>query len=359
MNERCLVIGGGIAGMLTARQLHDAGYQVTVADRGKTGQESSWAAGGILSPMYPWHYPDAITELFLWSAKRYLHFANELAEESGIDPEWVQSGMLIFDTDEKHQAMQWAKTYEVSLEILPNETIVQGEPRIAPPTEEALWLPEIAQIRPPRLMKSLRKSLEKRKIPILDHTEIKNILVEHGQVTGVESQTGKLVADRIVVAGGAWSSILLEPLGYSCQVEPVRGQMILYKAEPGWLSRMIQFDRRYLIPRRDGRILVGSTVEFVGFKKETTQEGIEILHQTAIQLMPCLENCPLEHQWAGLRPGKKDHLPLIGPHPSIKGLYIHTGHFRNGIVLSLATSHLLTCLITNKPTPINPAPFLP
>lgn len=359
MSNRCLVIGGGIIGLLTARQLREDGYEVVVIERGRVGRESSWAAGGILAPMYPWKYPEPVTDLFLWSAKRFPHLSNELAEESGVDPEWVQSGMLIFDAEEKQGALEWAWRNEIGLDIISGDVVAGVEPYLAPIATEALWLQEIAQIRPPRLVKALRKSLEKRGVNIIEGAEVQSILVEKDRATGVKTHQLQFSADVVVLAGGAWSSEILAPLGFHADVIPVRGQMLLYKAKPGWLSRMVFHKQRYLIPRRDGRILAGSTVEYVGFKKRTSREGIESLKKSALEMMPRLDECLLESRWAGLRPGKSDNLPIIGPHPSIQGLFINAGHFRSGVVLSPASAQICANLIGNQPPILDPTAYLP
>lgn len=358
MGERCLVLGGGVMGLMTARLLRLEGYEVTVIERGRAGREASWAAGGILAPLYPWQYPDAVTELFLWSANRFPHFSNILAEESGVDPEWVQSGMLIFDTEEKDEAIQWAQKYNVSVDLLPIEDVMNAEPRIAQVADEALWFPDMAQIRPPRLMKALRASAIRYGIEIREKTEVIEIKTERNRVKGIETKEGPVFADLVMIACGAWSGELLNAMKIDNSIEPVRGQMVLYKAKPTWLSRMVHYRRRYLIPRRDGRILAGSTVEYAGFDKKTTRESIELLRQAALEMMPCLRECRMESRWAGLRPGIKGSLPIISPHPSIHGLYINSGHFRSGMILSLASAQLLVNLIMNEPAILNPKPYL-
>ena len=359
MAERCLIVGGGVVGLTTARRLCMEGFEVTVLERGRTGREASWAAGGILAPMYPWQFPDAVTELYKQAAAQYPHLANVLAEESGVDPEWVQSGMLIFDTEERRQALEWSKRHHISMDVVSGDDAVLAEPGIAKNNEEALWFPDMAQIRPPRMMKALRKSIVARGGTIQDKVAVTAVNVIDDRVMGVETSEGPIFADLVVIAGGAWSGELFESVGLKTEIEPVRGQMILYRAQPGSLSRMVQFERRYLIPRRDGRILVGSTVEYVGFKKETTRDAVESLQKAAVRMMPSLEKCKIEKRWAGLRPGKKDGVPIIGAHPSIEGLYINTGHFRNGIVLSPASADLLTDLIKSAPLSIDPKPYEP
>jgi glycine oxidase len=161
----------------------------------------------------------------------------------------------------------------------------------------------------------------------------------------------------VVVAGGAWSGELLKTAGVSLPMAPVRGQMLLFRAAPGLLKRMVMRHYRYLIPRRDGRILAGSTLEQVGFDKATTRSAAEKLHRAALELVPALEDCPVEHHWTGLRPGNLSGVPYIGEHPAWKGLYVSTGHYRNGVVLAPASARLLADMALSRPHSLDPAPY--
>jgi glycine oxidase len=151
----------------------------------------------------------------------------------------------------------------------------------------------------------------------------------------------------------------LDETGVAARVEPVRGQILFYKTQKGLLGRMLKWKQKYLVPRLDGHVLAGSTVEYVGFNKETTQEAVDMIHQAAVEMMPVLKDCPISHRWAGLRPGIPDSIPLIGPHPEIEGLYFNTGHFRNGMVCSLASARLLADMMTGRPPILEPAPYRP
>ncbi len=341
-------MGGGLIGMLSAHELALAGMQVTLLERGRAGQESSWAGGGILSPLYPWRYPDAVTELAQWGQARYRALAESLHEQSGIDPEWQQSGLLMLDVAEQAEATAWAERYGTTLEVLAGSAIQHCEPAVGGHHGAALWMPEVAQIRNPRLLAALRNVLEQLGVVFEEQVEVLALQHQGGRISGVETSQGRYRAGRVVIASGAWSRKLLDDPRYLVAVEPVRGQMLLYKGAPGLLKAIVMSGGHYAIPRRDGHILVGSTLEYVGFDKSTTQAAADALRQVAEQLVPALADVEVVRHWAGLRPGSAAGIPYIGKHPEIDGLYVNTGHFRNGVVLGPASARLLADLLLGR-----------
>ncbi len=353
----CIVVGGGLLGILTTRYLHDDGAKVLLIERGRIGGESSWAGGGILSPLYPWRYPQAVTRLAIASQNEYSRFAKELFEETGVDPEWTNSGLLVLDTADKATAKAWSKQFELSLEILHGDAVQRCEPSVAASFHEALWMPTIAQIRNPRLVKALQSSLTVRRIPYIEHQEVASLLIQKGLVKGVRTPLETLSADRVLIAAGAWSPRLIPQTATAPKIEPVRGQMIAYKAKPRTLQRIVLYNGHYLIPRRDGHILAGSTLEYVGFHKATTEEALHRLDEAASEIVPSISQYPIAHHWSGLRPGSRLGIPVIGEHPDIKGLFLNCGHFRNGVVLGLASARLAADLVQGKTPAISPAAY--
>lgn len=355
------IVGGGIIGLLSAYELACKGHTVTVFEKGECGRESSWAGGGILSPLYPWRYPDAVTELARWSQIRYRELCEVLAAETGIDPEWTQSGMLMLDLseDECNSAEEWARRFGYNLQrISRNEvdTLVAG---LGTKAAGAIWMPDVAQLRNPRFLKALKRHLQGKGVTLAENSPIQDIVCRDGKMTAVRVGSREISADRVVVCSGAWSAQVLDTAGIELAVSPVKGQMLLYKTTPGLLQHIIMHDGYYLIPRRDGRILAGSTLERVGFDKQTTDAAREMLHGKATEILPELAEAEIERHWAGLRPGTIDGIPFIGEVPGCDGLFVNAGQFRNGVVTGLASARLLADIVVLDEPIIDPSPYLP
>jgi glycine oxidase len=354
----CIIIGGGIIGMLTGRALLKRGYTVTLLEKGPFGREASWAGGGILSPLYPWRYPDAVNRLVASSRRLYPELIAELTQATGIDPEMIASGLLMLAVADQDIAKRWADTHGVSCEMLDARATGKLEPALAEPTAHNIYLPDVAQVRNPRFLKALQSYLRLHGASMLTESEVTEIEVGGDRVRAVKTKDGRrLEADIVVIANGAWSGRLLQQMQVDLQIHPIRGQMLLLQARPGLVSSIIMRDSRYLIPRSDGQIVVGSTIENAGFDKSTTDQAYAELRGFAIELITELANAKVVRHWAGLRPGCGDGVPFIGPHPDIRGLYINAGHFRNGIVMAPASAELLAALINNEQTTLDCRPY--
>lgn len=217
----------------------------------------------------------------------------------------------------------------------------------------------VANVRNPRLLRALRAALKLPAVRIIEHCQVTGFVCERERILGVQTDQGAMHAERVVVAAGAWSGKLLATLGLALPVKPMKGQMILFKREPDFLPSMVLANRRYAIPRRDGHILVGSTLEDVGFDKTPTVQALESLRQTAVGLLPGLAEAEVVKHWAGLRPASPEGIPYIGPVPAHEGLWLNCGHFRNGLVLAPASCQLLADLMTGQVPCVDPAPYAP
>lgn len=344
----CLVIGGGVVGLMAARVLLHAGLKVAVIEKGTTGMESSWAGGGILSPLSPWHDTGALQGLIDQSLRLYPGIVEELQTNTGIDPEWQKSGMLVFaiDTREEELLRTWAVSGDIPLDVCSREQLSVLEPGVNTRFDRAFYLPEIFQVRNPFLLKALHKYLVNRGVDIHEQTEVKRLLVENNRMQGVGTTRGNFLADITVLATGAWGSCLLDTL----EIKPVRGQMLCYQARPGYLNHILLKNGLYIIPRRDGHLLVGSTLEDVGFDKSTTNEARTLLVKGAGELLPETCNFPLVGHWAGLRPATRTRNPYICAYPGIEGLYLNIGHYRNGLLLAPASATMLADIILKGKT---------
>jgi len=345
-----LIIGGGISGLMSAWYLHRAGRQVRVLERHTCGREASWAGGGILSPMYPWRYPDAVNVLAQHSQRQFEALSAELAALTGIDPEYHPCGLLMLDSEDWEVAQQWCERWGYALEVLTDRDLALLEPRLHTQRRLGLWMPEIASLRNPRLMKALKKALLLQGVEIDEHCAVERIEGETGQVTTAH---GIWQAEAVVLAAGAWSAHLLPDLA----IEPVKGQMIAFDTPSGFLRHMVMEKGCYLIPRKDGLVVVGSTLEAGTFDKTPTASVRQQLMEFALSRYPELGMFEVAYHWAGIRPGKADSIPYIGRVPGRERLWMNAGHFRNGVVTSIASAQLLTALMQGETPPVDPAPY--
>ncbi|MDQ6987153.1 MAG: glycine oxidase ThiO [Mariprofundaceae bacterium] len=363
--SRVAIIGGGIIGSLTAWRLKQCGIEPVIVERGRLGGESSWAGAGILCPIQPWLYPDAFTHLIDASLAMYPALRDELSERTGISPEWLKSGLMVpfFPDDEvnhRQAALDWSQRFNWQVEALDAAQAREHEPMLAADTDGALLWPQVAQIRNPRLLQAVCAVLKQEKIEIREKTEVVGLLEAGGQVCGVKLADGEaLHTDAVLVAAGSWSGQLSESLGFSIPVQPVKGQIVLLQSEPGMLRHIIKHDRAYFVPRADGRILVGASMEMVGFSAGNTPNEVNVLLNGLSRLLPGLANAPVERQWMGFRPGSPDGLPFLGPVQARPGLWVASGHYRNGVALAPITAHIISRWMNNEVPELDMSCFLP
>jgi glycine oxidase len=358
-----VVVGGGVVGAATALRLAKEGLAVTLLERGEPGREASWAAGGILAPVHLAEYPPPLAQLCSASARIYPALIDELRGATPIDSEYRVTGFLIVvrtDEEERHAAAleAWKREHGQPVERLSRDEVHARQPGLAPSVRGGILLPDIAQVRNNRLAAALADAAAKRGVEIRKGAAVAGFLRVPGRVNGVKTPQGDVYAKTVVVAAGSWSGELLASVGIALAVKPVKGQILLTGTEPGRVGPVIEGTDTYLIPRADGKLLIGSTVEDAGFDKTVTLDAVSGLASRAAGIMPELAGRPLLSSWAGLRPSTPDRLPYIGP-TSMEGLLVATGHFRNGILLAPVTAELVAEIVTGRPPSIPLEPFDP
>lgn len=357
MSKRVLVAGGGIVGCLTALELAERGCEVTLVERGEVASqhsgEASWAGAGILFPLLPWMYAEAVNRLTLTGASLYPALCQRLLDETGIDPEYRQCGMLILPSFDQAAALSWCQANGLDAVQIPADELAVRSPSEG----EGLWLPQVGQLRPPHLLKALRSMLQLHGITLLEGTELKP-LPTISRLDAWETQDGrKLQADSFIVTSGAWSFELLRANALKLNIKPMRGQILLYRQPAQGLDHMIYREGFYLVPRRDGLLLAGSTLEDVGFDQGITESVRHDLAAKAEAVLPELKGMPVLKHWSGLRPGTPENLPTIAAHPQIDNLYLNTGHFRYGLTMAPCSSKMIAALVCNEMPLHDAAPF--
>ena len=339
-----MVLGAGVSGLSTALALLQRGDRVTLLERGEAGAESSWAGGGIVSPLLPWDYAEPLSGLALRSMAAYADWVAAIESLSDECAEYWRCGMLVREVDEPEAALAWCAAHGLA---------AQREPSLP----SGIRLPEIAQVRNPRLVNALRAAVTRLGGVIHTHSPALSMTAQAGRMTTVQTAEGAFSADRFVIATGAWSGSTLPGLPAAPNIRPIRGQMLLFKLDPGVLDTILYRQGLYLIPRRDGHVLVGSTLEDAGFDKSTDTATRSRLHTAAAELLPALTDVqPVQH-WAGLRPGSPDNIPIIGRHPDFENVFINAGHFRYGVTLAPASADLLVDLMEDKAPVLDAKPY--
>lgn len=303
--QQVVIVGGGVIGLLTAFNLASEVQSVVLLDRSNVGQESSWAGGGIVSPLYPWRYSPAVTALAHWSQDFYPQLGERLFAATGVDPEVHTTGLYWLDLDDEAEALAWAAREHRPLSAVDISAAHDAVPVLGSGFSRAIYMADVANVRNPRLVKSLKAALlALPNVTIHEQCEVSGFVRDGNKVVGVQTATGAVLGDQVVLTAGAWSGDLLKLLDLTLPVEPVKGQMILYKCAADFLPSMVLAKGRYAIPRRDGHILIGSTLEHEGFDKTPTGAALESLKASAVELIPALADAEVVGHWAGLR---RDH----------------------------------------------------
>ena len=344
------MIGLSVARALARKQVGS----VLLMERGDLGREASFAAAGMLAPQAEANVDDAFFRLCCRSRDLYHAFAAQLLEETGIDIELDSTGTLYCAFTEHDHAeivkrYEWQRAVGLVVEQLTPRQARELEPNLSAKVLAGLKFPRDVQVENRRLLRALGAANQKLGVGCYEHTNVEALRVERGKVTGVSTSKGFVNTSNVVIASGAWTSLIKTgPASTQFRIEPVRGQMMCFEAQPALARHVIYSQRGYLVPRRDGRLLAGSTTEAAGFAKEVTPGGLESIRDHALEIAPRIAELTLVDTWAGLRPRAADELPVLGKTGETEGLFFATGHYRNGILLAPLTGELIAALIADN-----------
>jgi glycine oxidase len=332
-NGKIAVIGGGIIGCISAIEIKKKVFDLIIFDQSTIGHGSSWAAGGILFPLMPWDYLKKVYDLCKSSAHYYEQLSKDLIHKTGIDPQLQESALTIIDPINIDEIQKWCKKNKIETSI--NKSTCKRK----------IILKKIFQIRPPRLMKALRKYMETIGIKIIENKKIISFDEKKDEIKSCATSDGRVfMAEAFLLSSGAWSSSILEE--YKNNVFPIKGQMIQYPNTGLRLENILYEDGFYLIPRRDGVLIGGSTLEKVGFNSQDNIENINNLKRKAENIMPELKSIEIAKSWHGFRPGTIDNIPITEKHKDYNNLFLNFGHHRYGVAMAPQSARIITDLIT-------------
>jgi len=363
--KKAVVIGGGVIGSAVAWRLAREGVAVTLLERARIGQEASWAAAGMIAAQADTPAAGPFFDLCIRARDIFASTIETLGAESPVDPEYDRTGILdvAFNDAERvelEERGRWQLAAGGTVEELSGAAARKLEPAIAPEAIYALHFPLDRRTDNRKLTQAYATAAIVKGATIVEGASVASIVVANGRASGVRIHDGTVhPADIVVNAGGAWAGQISGLEADRIGIIPVRGQILCFESRPGSLTSSIISARGYLVPRRDGRILAGSTMDRAGYDKSVTLAGIDAIARGAIGMVPGLASMRLREAWAGLRPASEDFLPVIGASPSIPNVLYATGHFRSGILLSAITGEIVADLVMGRTPQIDLGPFAP
>jgi glycine oxidase len=357
-----IVVGGGVNGGAVAYNLAKRGVKVLLLEKDRLASKSSGAAAGMLAAQAELDGEGPLFQLARKSRAMFTKLEDEIKETSGIDIELINKGMLKVALNEQEQK-EYKRIIAIQQESgeqadwLTGEEVRRKELALSDAVTGAMYLEKDGQVEAPQLTLGFLKSAAALGAVIKEHVEVHSFHFARGKITGVVTNEGDFTSENVIVTGGAWSKKLLSETGLQLETYPVKGECFSVVTHRPLLSSTIFSHGCYLVPKKGGRIIVGATVKPKTFNQTVTVEGISLLMERATRLMPSIVEAEWEQAWAGIRPQTADGLPYIGEHPAYKGLFVATGHFRNGILLSPITGEIIADLVERKPTSVDLTPF--
>lgn len=367
MNDRfsaadVLVIGGGVIGCALARELAASGARVRVLERDQPVEHASAAAAGMLSPLAEAADPGEFLSLLRAGRELFPALARELREEVGAEIGYRDEGTLFLaltEEDERELTARytWQKRTALPVELLDREAALSLEPALSPSLRWALRFPDDHQVDSRRFAEALRDAALAAGAEISSGARVAEVSTTGGRVSGVRLSDGQRIgAAAVVVAAGCWSGEI-GGLPRALPVRPVHGQLLALATDQPLLAHVVDTPRVYLVPRAGGRVVVGTTVEEIGFRKRVSEEATALLRAAAAEAVPALMEATLAESWSGLRPGTPDGLPILGADPALPGLFHATGHFRNGILLAPITAELVGAAVLGRSPRLDLSPY--
>lgn len=358
------VVGGGIIGCSVAYHAARRGARVVLFEAEGVGTGASGAAAGMLAAQSEAHKQGTFLDMMVKSRALHGPLSEALYDETGLDVEHVRAGSLHVAFDEDSRKKLTAKyslqrEQNLAAEWLGADEVRKLEPSLPLDLLSALYLPEDAQVNSPRLVRALAFAARSRGARIEEATRVTGFLTEGSRVTGVETPLGTFPAGAVVLAGGVFGSSLSKELGVHLPIHPVKGEILIVKSGPTPIKANVWGSRCYLVPKRDGRVIVGATEEPGVYDPQPTLGGVGELSRAATKTIPALARAPFESAWGGLRPGTPDGRPVIGPVEDWEGLLLATGHYRNGVLLAPITGEAIAALALKEESPEDVSPLSP
>jgi glycine oxidase len=362
MTTDLVIVGGGVIGLSVAYSLAREGIKAVLLDRREVGREASWAGAGLIAANAERLRTNPMVELRSWSAVLYPEWSAALREETGIDNGYRRTGgvdvgwTLDEEQDLRSMAGRWKAEGIVHERLAPGD-FYRVEPMLSPDLRVAYFLPDRAQIRNPWHLRALAVAAASRGAVLRPGEAVVGFETSADRIIGVKTTSCTIACGTVVITAGAWTGGLLDALGLHAPTPPVKGQIVLLKCDRPLLRRIVEHGRNYLVPRDDGRILIGATEEDAGFDTRSTPTAVRDLLAEALKLCPALACTEVEKAWAGLRPGSLDTRPYLGALPGYANAFVASGHKRAGLQLSPATAELITDLVLGRSPRIDLSPF--